>query len=346
MDTELPPMTPEQAIRFLTNTVIPIAENGPMRPVMLYGPPGIGKSAIPYAAAERSGRKLIEDRANTWDICDVRGALDVIDGPDGNRLTVWAQPNTFPKGSDGPTMFFVDEIAQAHPSIQTTLFGLTTPPYRIADYHLPKNCLMVLAGNRAKDRSAAHELPAALRNRFFNIEIVVSVDDWTQWALGAGIEIPVIAFIRWRPEFLHAFDAKQIASPTPRAWEIVSNALTAGIDADLELPVICGLVGRPVGTEFVSFLRIYRQLPSPDAVFQDPAGAPVPDDPSARYALATALAKKADADNFDQLTTYARRLPNEFGALMVRDAVAACPEVTHTRAYIEWTANQSREEAA
>lgn len=343
--TELPPMTPAQITRFIAATLIPMQQaTGLMRPLMLYGPPGIGKSAIPYEAAKQTGRKLIEDRANTWDICDVRGALDVIEGKNNERVTVWARPNTFPTVDDGPCIFFVDEVPQALQPIQTTLFGLTAPPYKIADYHLPTDCTMILAGNRPKDGSAANAVPAALRNRFINVEMVASNSDWTTWALGADIELPVIAFLNWRPQFLNAFDPKPLASPTPRSWEILSNTLATGLDKEIELPAICGIVGRVIGTEFYAFLKVWRQIPNPDQIFNDPTGADVPSEPSALYALATALGNKVTGDNFDRVTAYAKRLPPEFGELLVQESVRMCPDATHTRAYVEWVAK--KEEAA
>ncbi|MDA8163728.1 MAG: hypothetical protein M0017_01660, partial [Desulfobacteraceae bacterium] len=89
-------------------------------------------------------------------------------------------------------------------------------------------------------------------------------------------------------------------------------------------------------------LRIYRKLPHPDRVLQDPDRAPVPaDDPATLYALCGALARKASDQTADNFFRYARRLPAEFGVLLVRDAVTANPDFAHTRGYIQWSSDNA-----
>ncbi len=54
-----------------------------------------------------------------------------------------------------------------------------------------------------------------------------------------------------------------------------------------------------------------------------PESAPVPENPSARYLVAMALAGRLSANNFGRAFTYLHRLPGMFEAFAITDAVAA-----------------------
>ena len=68
----------------------------------------------------------------------------------------------------------------------------------------------------------------------------------------------------------------------------------------------------------------------------NPETAPVPSGPAELYALAGALARKATDQTMERLVRYANRLPAEFSVLLMTDAVTRNPEITSTRAWIEW----------
>jgi hypothetical protein len=92
----------------------------------------------------------------------------------------------------------------------------------------------------------------------------------------------------------------------------------------------------------LGFLKIYRELPDPDAVLVDPAGSPVPADPAALYAICGALSRKSSVNNFGRVVQYGGRLPVEFSVLLVRDSVKLHPEVQKSRAFIEWSSVNSQ----
>ena len=49
-------------------------------------------------------------------------------------------------------------------------------------------------------------MPTPLRNRFVHIDFEVDVQEWCEWAIKTDIRPEAIAFIRFRPELLSAFD--------------------------------------------------------------------------------------------------------------------------------------------
>ena len=107
---------------------------------------------------------------------------------------------------------------------------------------------------------------------------------------------------------------------------------------DMLPDAINATVGEAAGTELLSFLAIYRALPSFDATLLNPDLGPIPEEPSILYALTAALAHKASDGNFERVLRYADRLVDaghrEFTALLVRDATARTPELANHHAFI------------
>jgi len=68
----------------------------------------------------------------------------------------------------------------------------------------------------------------------------------------------------------------------------------------------------------------------------DPAGAEIPGQPSALYAVCGALARKATAGNLDRVVTYIDRLPAEFATLVITQAIRRDPALQHTPAFLRF----------
>src|SRR4029077_13861246 len=124
-----------------------------------------------------------------------------------------------------------------------------------------------------------------------------------------------IAFIRFRPELLSAFDRDANAFPSPRSWEFVSRILDSGAERCVEHELFVGAVGSGAATEFSAFLRMFRELPNIDAILLNPLKEPVPENAAAQYAVASALARVASDTNFDRVCLYLDPLPTEFRVL-------------------------------
>jgi hypothetical protein len=175
-----------------------------------------------------------------------------------------------------------------------------------------------------------------LKNRLTTVELDVSLDDWSQWALSNSISTEVIAFLRFRPDLLNAFDAQNDVNPTPRAWSEGVSAALGAIDPSLEFPVFKGDVGEGAAAEFCAFLKIFRKLPSPEAILLNPGTVEVPNEPATLYALCGALANKCTESNFARIMTYVSRMPAEFSVLFVRDAMRRKPAIQASADFIKW----------
>jgi hypothetical protein len=302
------------------------------RPVYLWGPPGVGKSSLVRQAAKEAELDVLDLRAVLLDPVDLRG-LPRID----KDSALWCPPAFLPKGGEG--VLFLDELAQAPPLVQAACLQLTLDR-KVGEYLLPEGWSVVAASNRQEDRAGAHRLISPLLNRFIHLDLEVSHDDWQAWAVQAGVAPQVRSFLRFRPALLFQFDptANQRSFPTPRSWEFVSQVLP-GTPADLLHPVVAGCVGEGPAAEFVGFARLCQELPDLDLVLAQPATTPVPREPAVLYALVGALTercRRGDTPTLSAFVQYATRLPDEFGVLAMRDALAVSPKLIALPAAQAW----------
>lgn len=317
-------MTPKQ-LSVALQTLIPIQQ-----PVFVWGAPGIGKSQIVAQTASTLGLELRDVRAVLLDPVDLRGLPHI--NNDGHSH--WAAPAFLPRTGAG--VLFLDELNAAPPLVQAACYQLVLDR-QLGEYRLPDGWSIVAAGNRESDGAVVHRMPSALRNRFVHLDAETSLDDWSSWAIGAGIEPAVIAFVRYRPELLHSFSRNDRAFPTPRSWEFVSRIAAAhSVNPEIEHALFCGAVGEGAGVEFSAFLRLYRDLPSIDAILLNPTQADVSDSPATLYAVASALARRAALPNWGRVLCYSNRMPAEYGVLVVKDAITRTPALQSTPEFTRW----------
>lgn len=298
--------------------------------VMLWGPPGVGKSQ----AVRRIADEISENTGKKVHVTDVRlllfNPIDLRGIPTSNAdktLAVWLKPQIFQMDdSDGViNILFLDEISAAPQSVQAAAYQITLDRV-IGEHKLPENCIVIAAGNRTADRSVAYKMPKALANRLLHIEVDGSFISWKEWAVRSGINDKVIGFLSFRQDHLMRFDAgsEELAFPTPRSWEMVSNLLNC-VDDDIDkmYPLIAGIVGTGTAIEFRAWASVYNDLPSIEDIF-DGKTPEMPRGTDALYALVssmTAFARehKDDMYRIANSIRYADKMPPDFSTVLMKD---------------------------
>jgi hypothetical protein len=318
-------MRPTQLIPILDREFLSAA-HGHHTPVMMWGPPGVGKSQMVQQVADKHGVKVIDIRLSQMEPSDLRG-IPFREG----KGVVWAEPSILPHadkdGNEG--ILLLDEITSAAPSVSAAAYQLILDR-RLGDYHVPKGWAIFAAGNRQGDRGVTYAMPAPLANRFSHFDVDANLDDWSQWAYEHAIDDRVIGFLRYRPELLFDFDPSrhQNAFPTPRSWEFAHRALQKfGDQPDLLGPALAACVGQAAGIEFSAYLANLSRMPDLDAIVEG-RPAEVPRDTDLQYAVAAALVARAIRnkhganikDLLGHILDYAAKLPlKEMGVMLVSD---------------------------
>lgn len=317
-------MRPSQLAKVLEAEFQSAAE-GRHTPVMIWGPPGIGKSQIVAQAAERHKATVIDVRLSQMEPSDLRGipfrAGDLVE---------WAPPAMLPNAErHGPHgILFLDEITAAAPTVSAAAYQLILDR-RLGRYQVPAGWAIFAAGNRQGDRGVTYSMPAPLANRFSHFELEAHLDDWTAWAYRENLDERIIGFLRLRPELLFDFDAQHnpTAFPSPRSWEFAHRALCK-FESD---PAVLGealqaCVGPAAGMQLHAFIQHAAELPDLDEILAG-RSAVVPEAVDLQYAIAAALvgrAVRADGTRpnpvLGPVLAYAQQFPQrEIGIMLVCD---------------------------
>lgn len=298
-------------------------------PVMLWGPPGVGKSSIVREVCEQQEVGFIDIRLSQREPVDLRG-LPV---PKGDSVD-WLISGEWPRNPDSRGIILFDEITAADRSLQVAAYELILDRRLGNLYSLPDGWLVVAAGNRAEDRAVATTFSSALANRFCHLDVTADLESWCLWAAANALHPDILGFVRFRPEcFFNMEGNVEQGWPSPRSWtrvaHILANLETALDDATLGL-MIQGLVGAPAATEFLAFRRWSKELPDIPAMLHGKRPIQIPERADQRFAFCSSLAHhlwKGPANQqqirLDRFFEISQLLSSDFATLALLDATSA-----------------------
>lgn len=239
------------------------------RPVFLWGPPGIGKSELVAEIAQELGGHMIDLRLGQMEPTDIRGIPFY--NKDLGKMD-WAEPVDLPTeelAEQFPiVVLFLDELNSAAPSVQAAAYQLILNR-RVGKYVLPKNVVLVAAGNRESDKGVTYRMPTPLANRFVHQEMRVDFLSWQEWAVNNGIHKDVVGYLSFAKQDLYDFDPKSASRSfaTPRSWTFVSQFLEGeDSDEDTLMNLIAGTVGEGLAVKFMSHRKIAGRMPKPEDI--------------------------------------------------------------------------------
>lgn len=318
-------VTVEQLTYYLSNAYAAVIKNElpykSLPSVMLWGPPGVGKSqGVRQIAANvevRTGKRvnITDVRLLLFNPVDLRGI------PTANAdktLAIWLKPQIFQMddSQDVVNILFLDEISAAPPSVQAAAYQITLDRV-IGEHKLPDNCFVIAAGNRTTDKTVAYTMPKALANRMCHLEVIGDHDSWHKWAIKSGIHESVIGYLNYKPEKLMQTDNKDAnAFATPRTWEMVSRLLTCVSNELAEIyPMVVGCIGEELANDFREWYDVFQNVPPVDKIFEGTHKG-VPQIPGILYALSSRIVAYArthhSTNEIGNAICYVSKFPAEF----------------------------------
>lgn len=319
------------------------------RPVLFTGAPGIGKTDIVRQVIESRGARMILSHPSVSDPTDFKGLP--WPGADASHAT-FLPFGEFAEALNATTetVWVLDDLGQASPAVQAAAMQLLLAR-RVNGHVLPDCVTFVAMTNGRTHRANVSGILEPVKSRFATIvELQPDVDEWCTWLLTEQTELPTeiaamgAAYMRFQPASLSKFTptADLTNSPSPRTWTNALRVLSWQMPSVVETESVAGSVGEADAVAFLGFIRLFRELPSIDAILIDPNAAPIPTQPGTLYAVTTALATRVTPTNFGRIARYAHRLWDgklgDFGALLVRDCLRRDPAVTQTADFAQLAA--------
>ena len=218
--------------------------------LMIWGAPGIGKTAILNSVLEELGKdfkdyKLIvktlsnetPDNFTLPDYVDINGERKATDIPK-TWLPVYkpsgdAKRDQMLDEACGKGLLFIDELSRATPQVLNVILPLINEGV-FNGYKLGSGWSIVVASNREEDEMAGQTpIGSALGNRFAHVYYEPTVKSWREWADKQGFMSPLLLewlsmaddeefsggkFYYWDPNSEKELDSSSRLICTPRSW--------------------------------------------------------------------------------------------------------------------------------
>ncbi|GAB0107932.1 MoxR family ATPase [Nocardia sp. JMUB6875] len=297
-------------------------------PVLLWGEPGIGKTAALTQLAETLELPLTTVIASVHEPSDFSGLPIIGDDPAAEGVPMAPPDWAVRLVRAGRGLLFLDELSTAPPAVQAALLRLVLER-RIGTLQLPPDVRIVAAANPRSSAADGWELSPPLANRFVHLqwthdhEVVVRGlgGTWPRATLPtldpakltdavAHARRAVCELLTARPKLVHQLPSGETrrggAWPSPRSWEmtvrLIAFATAADAGPDVLSLLIRGAVGDGPGFELLTSID-RMDLPDPEVLLRDPAAAELPERGDLRQAVldgvVAAVRRQPDRSRWD-----------------------------------------------
>ncbi|UUY45763.1 AAA family ATPase [Streptomyces yangpuensis] len=272
------------------------------QPVLLWGEPGIGKSAGMEQLATALGVPLETVIASVHEPSDFAGLPIVGDDPATTGVPMAPPDWAVRLARTGHGLLFFDELSSAPPAVQAALLRVVLER-RVGSLQLPSAVRIVAAANPPASAADGWHLSPPLANRFVHLDWTHSPRTVARGMAGTWPEVAiptvdpakasgavarargaVSGFLTARPGLVHHMPAEAAGRghgwPSPRTWEMALRLLATGYAAstgrEALAAALTGAVGEAAGIELLSYLE-HLDLPDPDRVLADPDAFALPE---------------------------------------------------------------------
>ncbi|MFD7970366.1 AAA family ATPase [Streptomyces clavifer] len=279
-------------------------------PVLLWGEPGIGKTAALTQLAVSLDLPLTTVIASVHEPSDFSGLPVIGDDPAENGVPMAPPDWAVRLVRAGRGLLFLDELSTAPPAVQAALLRLVLER-RIGTLQLPPGVRIVAAANPRSSAADGWELSPPLANRFVHLkwthdhEVVVrglggtwpraTLPQLDPGKLPEAVDFArraVCGLLAARPKLVHQMPTGETRRggpwASPRSWDmtlsLIAFATAAGSSREVLSLLVRGTVGDGPGLELLASLD-RLDLPDPETLLADPAGAVLPERGDLRQAV-------------------------------------------------------------
>lgn len=312
-------------------------------PVLIPGPPGVGKSDIAELACQMLKIPLIITHPVVSDPTDYKGFPFPNEQRDGAEFLPFGDLKILIEAKE-ELVFFIDDLGQAPVSVQAAIMQLILAR-QINGHKVSDKVTFIAATNRKEDSAGVSGIIKPLIRRFYLAKLEVDWKDWVVWASKNNMPSELIAFIAWQPDLLIDLSPGNAIqnSHCPRTIAMLGKLQNTKCPDELFEEAAEGAVGPVFSVQYIEFLKLFKELPTVETVVNDPENALIPPDKGSMYAFTVSLANRMTEDNMPQITEYLYRLPDELNVCCMTMATSKTPELQNTTTFIEWTSKMHDE---
>lgn len=208
------------------------------RPIIMLGPPGVGKTAIVEQIAEEVGINFVSYSITHHTRQSALGLPFIVSEEfDGREYSVSEYTmseiiaSVFKIRSETGVhegILFLDEINCASETLAPAMLQFLQ--YKTFGMHrLPEGWIIVCAGNPPEYNRSAREFDPAMLDRLMRIDVEPNVNIWQEYATTHGVHPAVTTYLDAKPGNFYNVRAKARGSKivTSRGWEDLSRMIQA-----------------------------------------------------------------------------------------------------------------------
>jgi MoxR-like ATPase len=243
------------------------------RPILLMGPPGIGKTAVMEQVAEECGVGLVAYTITHHTRQSAVGLPRIVTRCyNGKEVSITEYTlseiiasvyDCMERTGKKEGILFIDEINCVSETLAPTMLQFLQNK-TFGSHSVPEGWLIAAAGNPPEYNKSVRDFDVVTLDRIKKIDVDVNYDVWKEYAYQADIHPAILAYLEIRRDYFYRMettvDGRVFA--TARGWEDLSQLLKTyeklGKKADREV-VHQYIQHWKIAKDFANYLELYRK---------------------------------------------------------------------------------------
>ncbi|MBR1845054.1 MAG: AAA family ATPase [Oscillospiraceae bacterium] len=246
------------------------------RPILLMGPPGVGKTAIAQQAAQECGVALVSytithhTRQSAIGLPSIRTASyrdKTFSVTEYTMSEIIASVYRAMEETGLETgILFLDEVNCVSETLAPAMLQFLQCK-TFGSHRLPEGWVIVAAGNSPEYNRSVRDFDVVTLDRVRRLDIQASYQPWKEYAYLRRVHPAVLAYLELKPRHFYQLettvDGKRFA--TARGWEDLSRLIA--VNEELDIPtdeqVVSQYIQHPViAKDFANYYDLYRKYQS------------------------------------------------------------------------------------